>query len=78
MLLDIGGVDYPGREPRFDVVYHLFRSPRARTVAEVGTPARVRVLCGVEEGDRCPDGQRSVAGGGLGRREVYDLFGVRL
>jgi len=48
MLLDVGGADYPGREPRFDVVYHLVKiAASARTVAAVGTPERVRVLCGV-------------------------------
>ncbi|HEY5349758.1 MAG TPA: NADH-quinone oxidoreductase subunit C, partial [Candidatus Lustribacter sp.] len=50
MLLDIGGADYPGREPRFDVVYHLIvLSGAARTLAAVGRPERVRVLCGVPE-----------------------------
>jgi len=52
MLLDIGGADYPGREPRFDVVYHLIAlTSGARTVAAVGKPERVRVLCGVPEAD---------------------------
>ncbi len=58
MLLDVGGVDYPGREPaRFDVVYHLLKLPTARRAsAEVGRPERVRVLCGVPEvgARRCP------------------------
>jgi len=52
MLLDIGGADYPGREPRFDVVYHLIAlASDARTVAAVGKPERVRVLCGVTENE---------------------------
>ena len=33
MLLDVGGVDYPGREPaRFDVVYHLLSMTRNQRV----------------------------------------------
>src|SRR5271165_1765559 len=36
LLLDVGGADYPGREPRFDVVYHLLKlSADATTVAAV-------------------------------------------
>ena len=48
MLLDLGGVDYLGREPRYDVVYHLLKlAPKIATPQEIGTPSRVRVLCGV-------------------------------
>ena len=55
MLLDLGAVDYLGRAPRFDVVYHLLRlAPKPATVAEVGTPARVRILCGSRKTGRCP------------------------
>src|ERR1700739_2234902 len=49
-LTDIGGVDYLEREPRFDVVYHLLALPtREASIGDVGAPARVRVLCGVNE-----------------------------
>ena len=55
MLLDLGAVDYLQRKPRFDVVYHLMKlAPRPASVAEVGTPARARILCGVDDGERCP------------------------
>jgi NADH-quinone oxidoreductase subunit C len=79
MLLDIGGVDYPGREPRFDVVYHLIvLSKDARTVAAVGKPERVRVLCGVEENDpTVPTVSDLWPCANWAEREVYDLFGVR-
>jgi NADH-quinone oxidoreductase subunit C len=78
MLLDIGGADYPGREPRFDVVYHLIRlSAAARTVAAVGRPERVRVLCGVPEGDpTVPTVSDLWPAADWAEREVYDLFGV--
>jgi NADH-quinone oxidoreductase subunit C len=79
MLLDIGGADYPGREPRFDVVYHLIRlSKDARTLADVGTPERVRVLCGVPEADPAvPTVSDLWPASNWAEREVYDLFGVR-
>src|ERR1700735_5061141 len=49
MLLDLGAVDYLERSPRFDVVYHLLKlAAKPASVAEIGTPARVRILCGVE------------------------------
>jgi NADH-quinone oxidoreductase subunit C len=78
MLIDIGGVDYPGREPRFDVVYHLIAlSSAARTVAAVGKPERVRVLCGVPETDPAvPTVSDLWPAADWAEREVYDLFGV--
>ena len=79
MLLDIGGADYPGREPRFDVVYHLLKLPvREASIGEVGTPERVRVLCGVPESD--PVAPTAVAlwpAADWAEREVFDLYGVR-
>src|SRR5665213_1282711 len=48
MLLDLGAVDYLERAPRFDVVYHLLKIPaKAAGVAEIGSPPRLRILCGV-------------------------------
>lgn len=68
MLLDVGGVDYYPRSPRFEVVYHFLDMKRR---------ARVRLRC-------VPDDQRpevpSLAGiwpaANPAEREVYDLFGV--
>jgi NADH-quinone oxidoreductase subunit C len=78
MLLDIGGADYPGREPRFDVVYHLLALPKdARTVAAVGKPERVRVLCGVPENEPAvPTMSDLWPAADWAEREVYDLFGI--
>ena len=78
-LMDIGGADYPGREPRFDVVYHLIDlSAKATTVAAVGTPQRVRVLCGVPEADPVvPSVADLWPAANWPEREVFDLFGVR-
>jgi NADH-quinone oxidoreductase subunit C len=79
MLIDIGAADYPGREPRFDVVYHLIKlSKEARTIAAVGTPERVRVLCGVPENDPIvPTVTDMWPNADWPEREVFDLFGVR-
>ncbi|BDE07155.1 hypothetical protein WPS_24310 [Vulcanimicrobium alpinum] len=78
MLLDIGGVDYLERTPRFDVVYHLLRMPTTpATAARIAMPERVRVLCGVPAA--APD-VPSVAdlwpSADWAEREVFDLFGI--
>ncbi|MDB5027494.1 MAG: NADH-quinone oxidoreductase subunit [Candidatus Eremiobacteraeota bacterium] len=79
MLLDVGGVDYPGREPRFDVVYHLLRMPAVpATAAEVGTPERVRVLCGVaEDAPVLPTMSDLWPSADWAEREIFDLYGIR-
>jgi len=80
MLLDVGGVDYPGREPaRFDVVYHLLRMPlQAATVAEIGKPERARVLCGVPENAAVvPTVSDLWPSADWAEREIFDLYGIR-
>jgi NADH-quinone oxidoreductase subunit C len=78
MLLDIGAVDYLARVPRFDVVYHLLALPTApASVAEVGTPRRLRVLVGVPgERPQVPSVSDLWACADWAEREVYDLFGI--
>ncbi|HXO18146.1 MAG TPA: NADH-quinone oxidoreductase subunit C [Candidatus Dormibacteraeota bacterium] len=77
MLLDLGAVDYLQRNPRFDVVYHLLKlTPAPAAVGEVGTPSRVRVLCGVAEGERVPSVMDLWKSADWAEREVYDLFGI--
>ena len=78
MLLDLGAVDYLGREPRFDVVYHLLKiAAKPATVAEVGTPPRVRILCGVGGDDpHLPTVMDLWKSADWAEREVYDLFGI--
>jgi NADH-quinone oxidoreductase subunit C len=77
MLLDVGAVDYLQRKPRFDVVYHLLKlAPKPATVAEVGTPARLRVLCGVDDGQRLPTVMDLWKSADWAEREIYDLFGI--
>ena len=78
LLLDVGGVDYPGREPRFDVVYHLLKMPvAAATIGEVGQPQRVRVLCGVpENAPVVPTAVGMWPSADWAEREIFDLFGI--
>jgi NADH-quinone oxidoreductase subunit C len=79
LLLDIGGVDYLGREPRFDVVYHLVKvSVAARTIEAIGRPERVRVLCGVAGSEpEVPSVVDLWPSADWAEREVFDLFGIR-
>jgi NADH-quinone oxidoreductase subunit C len=77
MLLDLGAVDYLQRKPRFDVVYHLLALPAIKaTVAQVGTPTRLRVLCGLDEGETLPSVMDLWKSADWAEREVYDLFGI--
>ena len=77
MLLDLGGVDYLQREPRFDVVYHLLKlAPRPAPVAEVGSPARMRVLCAVDPGQSLPSASDLWRSADWAEREIFDLFGI--
>jgi NADH-quinone oxidoreductase subunit C len=78
MLLDIGAVDYPDREPRFDVVYHLLAlRAQPMNLAEVGTPRRVRLLVGVPIDDpQVPSVVDLWPSADWAEREVFDLFGI--
>jgi NADH-quinone oxidoreductase subunit C len=77
MLLDLGAVDYLARKPRFDVVYHLLKlAPKPAGVDEVATPARMRVLCGVEENEPLASVMDLWKSADWAEREVFDLFGI--
>ena len=77
MLLDIGGVDYLERAPRFDVVYHLLALPTAAaTVAQVGTPRRIRILVGCALGESVPSVTALWPSADWPEREIFDLFGI--
>jgi NADH-quinone oxidoreductase subunit C len=78
MLLDVGAADYPQREPRFDVVYHLLAIPtKVASVAEVGRPRRVRLLVGVPADDTTlPSVTDLWASADWAEREIFDLFGI--
>ncbi len=78
MLLDIGGVDYPERVPRFDVVYHLLALPtEPATPAQIGRPQRIRLLVGVPVDDpTLPSVADLWPCADWAEREIFDLFGL--
>ncbi len=66
-FIDICGADYPERENRFDVVYHLlspYKNHRVRVKVQVDDATEVPTACGV------------FPAADWFEREVYDLYGV--
>ncbi len=66
-FIDVTAVDWPERERRFDIVYHLLsptRNQRVRVKIEVGEDEPVASATGV------------FPGANWFEREVYDLYGV--
>ncbi|MEL6921310.1 MAG: NADH-quinone oxidoreductase subunit C [Pseudomonadota bacterium] len=66
-LIDISGVDYPGREKRFDVVYHLL-SPKLNQ--------RVRLRVQTDEETPVPSACDVFPGANWYERETYDMYGI--
>jgi NADH-quinone oxidoreductase subunit C len=69
VLVDITAVDYMGRKPRFDVVYHFLSLPFNR---------RLRLKAAVDEGEPSLDSLTPFWGSADWlEREVWDMFGIR-
>jgi NADH-quinone oxidoreductase subunit C len=66
-LIDICGVDYPERERRFDVVYHLL-SPWQN--------CRIRVRVKTDEATAVPSAVSVFPAANWFEREAYDLYGI--
>ena len=66
-IIDITAIDWPGRERRFDVVYHLL-SPKQNL--------RIRVKLEVDERTPVPSIISVFPGANWFERETYDLYGV--
>ena len=66
-IIDVTAVDWPGRDKRFDVVYHLL-SPKLN--------ARVRVKVETDEVTPVPSIIGVFPGADWFERETYDLYGV--
>jgi len=66
-LTDVTAVDYPNREKRFDVVYHLL-SPTLN--------ARIRLRAEADENTQVPSIITVFPGADWFERETYDLYGV--
>jgi NADH-quinone oxidoreductase subunit C len=67
-IIDICGVDYPEREKRFDVVYHLL-SPRQNM--------RIRLKVMTDEATPVPSLTAVYPGADWFEREAYDFYGIR-
>ena len=66
-LIDLCGVDYPERDPRFDVVYHLLSMSHNR---------RMRLKVGVNEDQPVPSVVEVYPSAGWWERETWDLYGI--
>jgi len=66
-IIDISGADYPERDKRFDVVYHLL-SPKLNR--------RIRVKVMTDEETPVASATAVYPGADWYEREIYDLFGV--
>jgi NADH-quinone oxidoreductase subunit C len=67
ILIDICGVDYPNRERRFDVVYHLL---------SVAQNARIRVKVETDETMPIPSSVSVYPAANWFEREAFDLYGI--
>ena len=67
VLIDICGVDYPERDKRFEVVYHLL-SPRRNQ--------RIRVKCEVDADTAVPSAVEVFPAANWFEREAYDMYGI--
>ena len=66
-LMDVCGVDYPGRPERFDVVYNLLSLTHNR---------RIRVKIRTDEQAAVPTATGVFSSAGWWEREAYDLYGI--
>ncbi|QPH54727.1 NADH-quinone oxidoreductase subunit C [Pontivivens ytuae] len=66
-LVDITAVDHPGREKRFDLVYHLLSMRQNQ---------RIRVKAGVREKEIVPSITGVYQSADWYEREVFDMFGI--
>ena len=66
-FIDVTAVDYPERDERFDVVYHLL-SPKQN--------ARIRVKIRTDETKQVPSICGIFPGANWFEREAYDMYGV--
>jgi len=66
-LMDVCGVDYPDRERRFDVVYHLL---------SLKLNQRIRVKLETDEQTPVPSATSVFSSAGWWEREAWDLYGI--
>ena len=66
-LMDVSAVDYPTREKRFDVVYHLLSMTKNQ---------RIRVKVATDEDGQVPSVVSIFPTANWFERETYDMYGV--
>jgi NADH-quinone oxidoreductase subunit C len=67
LLMDITAVDWPGRSPRFDVVYHLL---------SIRHNIRVRIVIRTDEETPVPSICEVYSAANWFEREAWDMYGV--
>jgi len=67
ILVDICGNDWPNREKRFDVAYHLLSLTQNR---------RIRVKAMLGEGEEIPSSVALYPAAGWFEREAFDMYGI--
>ena len=67
-LSDVVGVDYHPREPRFEVVYHLY---------SITNKLRLRLKVRVADGESVPTVTGMWRTANWAEREAYDMFGIK-
>jgi NADH-quinone oxidoreductase subunit C len=78
VLVDLTAVDYLGREPRFELVYHLASIELSPPAGQpCGVHRRLRVKTGVSEKDAHADSVAALwDAANWYEREVFDLYGI--
>lgn len=66
-LVDICGVDYPDREKRFEIVYHLL---------SISQNNRIRVKVNIDEQTTVPSAVSVFSAANWYEREVWDMYGI--
>ncbi len=66
--VDVTAVDWRDRQPRFDVVYHFYSFSKND---------RIRVKCGVGDGEEVPSISEVFLAANWPERETFDMFGIR-
>jgi NADH-quinone oxidoreductase subunit C len=65
--VDVTAVDWRDRQPRFDVVYHFYSFSKND---------RIRVKCGVADGEEVPSISEVFLAANWSERETWDMFGI--
>ena len=68
LLIDIAGVDYPGRDRRFDVVYHML---------SMAHNTRIRIKASTDTETPMPSVTSLFPNADWYEREAFDMYGIR-